>query len=308
MHDATLTQGLIDSTLRHMPTDGVAATALPNLTIFRAQGPTDSVPVLHRPAVCLIVQGAKRVMLGTEVFLYDATTYFVVSVDLALTGQVIQATPEQPYLCLRFDLDLYGINDLLFALSANEGAGDDGLGTEAGAGAFLSPVTAPLQDAFLRLLGLLDRPTDQPVLGPLIEREILYRLLTGPQGARLRRLARPGSRDARISRAISWIKANYRDTLRVADVADAAGMSPSALHLYFKQMTQMSPLQYQKHIRLQEARRLILAEGMDAASAGFSVGYESPSQFSREYRRLFGAPPRRDTDRLRAAPTAIASL
>ncbi len=303
MHDATLTQGLIAATLRHMPSDGIAATALPNLTIFRAQGPTDSVPVLHKPAVCLIVQGAKRVMLGTEVFLYDAATYFVVSVDLALTGQVIQATPEQPYLCLRFDLDLYGINDLLFALGTREGDGG-----ETGIGAFLSPVTAPLQDAFLRLLGLLDRPADQPVLGPLIERELLYRLLTGPQGARLRRLARPGSRDARISRAIGWIKANYRDPLRVAEVADAAGMSPSALHLYFKQMTQMSPLQYQKHIRLQEARRLILAEGMDAASAGFSVGYESPSQFSREYRRLFGAPPRRDTDRLRNAPAGVVTL
>lgn len=303
MPEAALTQGLIAATLRHMPEDGMAATALPNLTIFRAQGPTDSVPVLHKPAVCLIVQGAKRVMLGTEVFLYDAATYFVVSVDLALSGQVIQATPDQPYLCLRFDLDLYGINDLLFGLDLGEADG-----REAGLGAFLSPVTAPLQDAFLRLLGLLDRPADQPVLGPLIEREILYRLLTGPQGARLRQLARPGSRDARIGRAIGWIKANYRDTLRVAEVADAAGMSPSALHLYFKQMTQMSPLQYQKHIRLQEARRLILAEGMDAASAGFSVGYESPSQFSREYRRLFGAPPRRDTDRLRADPTAGATL
>lgn len=303
MPEAALAQGLIAATLRHMPEDGMAATALPNLTIFRAQGPTDSVPVLHKPAVCLIVQGAKRVMLGTEVFLYDAATYFVVSVDLALSGQVIQATPDQPYLCLRFDLDLYGINDLLFGLDLGEAEG-----REAGLGAFLSPVTAPLQDAFLRLLGLLDRPADQPVLGPLIEREILYRLLTGPQGARLRQLARPGSRDARIGRAIGWIKANYRDTLRVAEVADAAGMSPSALHLYFKQMTQMSPLQYQKHIRLQEARRLILAEGMDAASAGFSVGYESPSQFSREYRRLFGAPPRRDTDRLRADPTASATL
>lgn len=303
MPEAALAQGLIAATLRHMPEDGMAATALPNLTIFRAQGPTDSVPVLHKPAVCLIVQGAKRVMLGTEVFLYDAATYFVVSVDLALSGQVIQATPDQPYLCLRFDLDLYGINDLLFGLDLGEAEG-----REAGLGAFLSPVTAPLQDAFLRLLGLLDRPADQPVLGPLIEREILYRLLTGPQGARLRQLARPGSRDARIGRAIGWIKANYRDTLRVAEVADAAGMSPSALHLYFKQMTQMSPLQYQKHIRLQEARRLILAEGMDAASAGFSVGYESPSQFSREYRRLFGAPPRRDTDRLRADPTAGATL
>ena len=303
MPEAALTQELIAATLRHMPEDGMAATALPNLTIFRAQGPTDSVPVLHKPAVCLIVQGAKRVMLGTEVFLYDAATYFVVSVDLALSGQVIQATPDQPYLCLRFDLDLYGINDLLFGLDLGEADG-----REAGLGAFLSPVTAPLQDAFLRLLGLLDRPADQPVLGPLIEREILYRLLTGPQGARLRQLARPGSRDARIGRAIGWIKANYRDTLRVAEVADAAGMSPSALHLYFKQMTQMSPLQYQKHIRLQEARRLILAEGMDAASAGFSVGYESPSQFSREYRRLFGAPPRRDTDRLRADPTAGATL
>ncbi|GFZ82821.1 AraC family transcriptional regulator [Elstera cyanobacteriorum] len=303
MPEAALTQGLIAATLRHMPEDGMAATALPNLTIFRAQGPTDSVPILHKPAVCLIVQGAKRVMLGTEVFLYDAATYFVVSVDLALSGQVIQATPDQPYLCLRFDLDLYGINDLLFGLDLGKAEG-----REAGPGAFLSPVTAPLQDAFLRLLGLLDRPADQPVLGPLIEREILYRLLTGPQGARLRQLARPGSRDARIGRAIGWIKANYRDTLRVAEVADAAGMSPSALHLYFKQMTQMSPLQYQKHIRLQEARRLILAEGMDAASAGFSVGYESPSQFSREYRRLFGAPPRRDTDRLRADPTAGATL
>ncbi|RYE28641.1 MAG: AraC family transcriptional regulator, partial [Hyphomicrobiales bacterium] len=220
----------------------------------------------------------------------------VVSLDLPVIGQVIEATPQEPYLCVKLELDPAAIGALMLEappLTEPE--------LSSGPGLTVGPMTPALRDAVIRLTSLLEAPADIAVLAPLVEREILYRLLTGEQAARLRQIAVAESKLQQVNRAIAWIKRNYRSPFSVEIVAAEARMSPSALHQHFKAVTAMSPLQYQKQLRLQEARRLILARAHDAASAGFQVGYESPSQFSREYSRLFGAPPLRDVARLRGA-------
>ncbi|HYE52694.1 MAG TPA: AraC family transcriptional regulator [Azospirillaceae bacterium] len=287
---------------RHAASDGVHATALPRLHLVRKAQPTEPMHGVHEPALCLIVQGAKRVLVGDRVFRYDPGCYLVVSVDVPVVGQVTDATPDEPYLSLRFDID----PKALAALLLDAGPSLPQVPSRGTAGVAVSTVTPELLDAVARLVRLLDCPGDLAVLAPLAEREILYRLLTGEQAAMLRQIALGESRLAQVNKAIAWIKRNFRDQFSIAALAAEAGMSPSALHQHFKAVTAMSPLQYQKQLRLQEARRLILTRAMDAANAGFSVGYESPSQFSREYSRLFGAPPLRDAARLRALPEAAA--
>ena len=287
---------------RYATAEGVQATSIPRLSVIRASRPTEPLHALHQPALCIVAQGRKQVMLGSQVYLYDAEKYLVVPVDVPVTGQVLEASPDAPYLCLRLDLDPVTLSALVM---------ESGLPTPPGGdapGAALSPVTPEVLDAAARLLRLLGSPSDAAVLAPLAEREILYRLLTGPQGAQLRQIALADSRLAQVNRAIGWIKENFRGGFRIEAVAEAARMSPSALHHHFRQVTGMSPLQYQKQLRLQEARRLIVGLSLDAASAGHQVGYDSPSQFSREYRRLFGAPPLRDAARLRADPTMLAAV
>lgn len=281
---------------RFATSDGVHATPIPRLNLIRSSQPTEPLHVLHEPALCLIAQGRKQVMLGSEIYRYDAAQYLVVSIDLPVVGQVIEATPEEPYLCVKLELDPAAIGALM--LEAAPALGQE---TRPGPGLMLSPVTPALLDAAVRLARLLASPADIPVLAPLAEREILYRLLTGGQADRLRQIAMAESKLQQVNRAIGWIKRNYREAFSIEIVAAEARMSPSALHQHFKAVTAMSPLQYQKQLRLQEARRLILANAYDAASAGFEVGYDSPSQFSREYSRLFGAPPLRDAARLRLA-------
>ena len=276
--------------------DGIHATAIPRLVLIRSCQPTEPLHALHEPALCIVVQGRKQVMLGDRVYHYDRSQYLVVSVDLPVIGQVVEATQDAPYLCLRLDLDPV----LLGAIMLEAGAGvADAAATGAGPGLALNPVAPELLDAALRLVKLLETPRDIAMLAPLAEREILYRLMTGEQAARLRQIATGESRLQQVNRAIGWIKRNYDKAFSVEALAQEANMSPSALHQHFKAVTAMSPLQYQKQLRLQEARRLILGATLDAASAGFRVGYDSPSQFSREYRRLFGAPPLRDAARLR---------
>lgn len=276
--------------------DGIHQTAIPRLALIRSCQPTEPLHALHEPALCIIVQGRKQVMLGSRVYHYDRSQYLVVSVDLPVIGQVIEATPEVPYLCVRLDLDPV----LLGAIMLEAGPYEPAAGG-AGPGLALNPVAPELLDAALRLARLLETPRDIAMLAPLAEREILYRLMTGEQAARLRQIATGEGRLQQVNRAIGWIKRNYDKAFSVETLAQEARMSPSALHQHFKAVTAMSPLQYQKQLRLQEARRLILGAALDAASAGFRVGYESPSQFSREYRRLFGAPPLRDAARLRGA-------
>jgi len=279
--------------------EGVNDTPISNLKLIRGTAPTSQVHALMEPTICLIAQGKKRTMMGDQVFEYDGSKYLIASVDVPIVGQILEASDERPYLCLRVDLDRKMLAEMLLEI------GDSAPEAPCGASLAVSDVTPDLLDAAIRLVRLLETPNDIPVLGKLVMRELIYRLLVGEQGARLRQMAHGESRLGQINRAIIWIKENFRESFAIETLANEARMSASALHQHFKQVTAMSPLQYQKQMRLQEARRLILVEAMDAASASHAVGYESPSQFSREYRRLFGAPPVRDAARLRESATLI---
>jgi AraC-like DNA-binding protein len=274
--------------------DGMHASAIKNLRLARASAPSTPMPGITEPCVCVMAQGRKRILLGEEAFIYDPANYLVASVDLPVAGAVLDATPERPYLGLALRVDPKEIASLLLQtkLPAPPAAPARGM--------YVAKLDRALIEAVLRLLHLLDTPDDIPTLAPLAEREILYRLLKGPEGWRLRQMANAQSHATRIAKSIQWLKANYAEPLRVAELAKSASMSASTFHEHFRAVTAMSPLQYQKHLRLQEARRLLLAEASDAATAGHRVGYESPSQFSREYSRMFGASPAADARRLRA--------
>lgn len=278
--------------------DGAHESEIPRVKLFRFSSPTEPLHALHEPAICLVVQGKKRVLIGDQALDYDSGRFLAASVDVPVVGQVIEATAEAPYLCFKLEID----RAALAALALEMGPSDFG---DPAPGVALSPTTPELLDAAIRLLRLHETPRDIPMLAPLAERELLYRLLAGEYGARLRQLAHADSKLSQVNRAIHWIKQNFREAFSVEALASEARMSTSALHLHFKQVTSLSPLQYQKQMRLQEARRLIFVEAMDAASAGHEVGYDSPSQFSREYRRLFGAPPVQDVTRLREAALPI---
>lgn len=280
---------------RYCGNDGVFQTDIPRVSFYRASSTSAPVCGVYRPVLALIAQGAKRVSLGDEVYEYGEGRCLVTSVDLPVLAQVTRATRSRPILGMVLELEPRRIADLMgeMATPRPSAAVARGLAVE--------PVTPPLMDAVLRLARLLDAPQDLPVLAPLFEREVIYRLLCGPQGPRLRDIAVADSQSQRIAGAIDWLKRNYTQTLSIDQLAQTANMSKSSLHQHFKAMTAMTPLQYQKQIRLQEARRLMLIETLDAASAGHRVGYESASQFNREYRRLFGAPPMKDIARLRQA-------
>ena len=286
--------GLIE---RNIDADGIHATAIPRLFLIRSSQTTEPTPAVYGPALCLIIHGQKQVMLADEVYIYGPEQFLIVSVDLPLVGQVIEATPAEPYLCLKLNLDPGQLSALMMEL--RQDAPRNRRAEQLRLGLSVSPLALPLLDAMVRLARLLEAPNDIPILAPLAEREILYRLLTGEYGDRLRQIATADHRLVAVNRAISWLKQNYAEPFRIETVAREARMSPSALHHSFKSVTAMSPLQYQKQLRLQEARRLMLGQAMDAATAGHYVGYESPSQFSREYSRLFGAPPSRDIARLK---------
>lgn len=296
--DLALEPGLAemaDRIARSTGNDGIHPTAIANLTLARMSTTNEPMPTVYEPCVCVMAQGRKRVLLGDEAYVYDPATYVVAAVDLPVTGSVIEATPERPYLGFALRLAPQEIASLLLQANLPPPA------TAPARGLYLARTDRELLDALLRLLRLLDAPGDIPALAPLAEREILYRLLKSEEGWRLRQVATAHSHSKRIARSIEWLKANYAEPLRVPDLAARASMSASSFHEHFRAVTAMSPLQYQKHLRLQEARRLLLAEASDAATAGHRVGYESPSQFSREYSRMFGASPAADVRRLRAA-------
>jgi AraC-like DNA-binding protein len=279
---------------RLTPFDGIHQSAMPALALARGSVPTMCMPTIYHPCLAIVVQGRKRAILNDEVFQYDALNYLVVSVTLAGMGQILEATPEHPYLSLRLNLDVEEIARLVLEL------GDRGPSpASADRGLFVARLDEPLLDAVLRMVKLLDTPEDIDVLAPVVQREIYYRMLRGELGYRLADLAQSESGNHRVVRAIEWLKQHYTAPLRIEELADAVHLSASALHHRFKAVTAMSPLQYQKHLRLHEARRLMFAEGIECATAGHRVGYESASQFSREYRRLFGAPPRSEIARLR---------
>ncbi len=269
-------------------------TAIPGLSLFRRDEPTQPASGMYEPSICLIAQGAKRVLLGDDTYVYDAHHFLITSVDLPTVWQIIKASRKKPCLGLMLKIDQGEISQLLVDSNLPPPRAQ-----QSSRGMAIGEVTLPLLTAFQRLLDLLAEPKDIPILAPIIQREISYRLLVGDQGARLRQLASAGSQSQQIARAIYWLKTNFIRPLRIDDLATQVNMSTSTFHHHFRALTAMSPLQYQKRLRLNEARRLMLTERLDATLAAFQVGYESPSQFSREYSRLFGAPPLRDITSLR---------
>ncbi|GAB2571166.1 AraC family transcriptional regulator [Dyella jejuensis] len=254
---------------------------------------------MYEPCLGVLLQGHKHILLGEERFEQENGHYLINSIDVPVSAQVMRASAQQPCLCLTLRLDPVRIGEWLSEVKLPKPA------TATARGLALSPLSTDVLDPLLRLVRLLDSPRDLPLLAPLIERELIYRLLTGEQGASLAQIAAAGGQGQQIARAIQWLKQYYNKPLRISDLASMVNMSASSLHHHFREITAMSPLQYQKMLRLHEARRLLLTEGCDVATAAHRVGYESPSQFSREYSRQHGAPPLRDVTRLRTmAPLA----
>ena len=269
-------------------------TAIPGLSLFRRDEPTEPISGMYEPSICLVAHGAKRLLLADDAFVYDTRHYLITSVHLPTVVQIVEASREKPYLGLKLKLDQREMSQLMADSNLPPPRTQQSNRCMA-----TGEVTLPLLTAFQRLIDLLAEQQDIPILAPVIQREIIYRLLVGDQGERLRQIASAGSQSHQIARAIDWLKGNFTQPLSIDDLAAQARMSASTFHHHFRSMTALSPLQFQKKLRLQEARRLMLSERLDAANAAFQVGYESPSQFSREYNRLFGAPPLRDITKLR---------
>ncbi|TWC68540.1 AraC family transcriptional regulator [Herbaspirillum sp. SJZ099] len=281
--------------------EGTLETAIEGLGVHRITCPTGPKHAVQKPVFAVIAQGSKRVLIGDEVYEYDPMHYLVASVDLPVVGKVMIASPDAPYLGLRLELDTREIG----ALIGDEDLPQAVVADTAARGMYVNRLDAALLDAVLRLLRLHETPRDIPILAPMIRREILYRLLMNGQGALLRQTVLQDSQMNRIAKAIRLMRDGYAQPLRVEDIARDVHMSVSSLHHHFKLVTAMSPLQYQKNLRLQEARRLILTADMSVALAAHTVGYESSSQFSREYSRLFGAPPLRDKRRWQEEEAAV---
>jgi len=269
-------------------------TIIPQLTLYRHTAATQPLPVTYTPSVALVVQGRKQVHLGSNTFVYDRSRFLLTSIALPVTSQVIEASEAVPYMCLRLALDMRLVAEVIASAGPGDaGAGGDEIGMETGA------ASADLVGAFGRLVDALGTPRDAAFLGDLLQREIIYRVLQSEAGGRLRAIATNGDHSHRTAKAVAWVRANFTQALRVENLALMAGMGVSTLHYHFRRLTSMSPLQYQKQLRLQEARRRMLIDGLDAASAAFEVGYESASQFNREYSRVFGLSPMRDVRALR---------
>ncbi len=295
---------LAERIARHVAKDG-SVEAAPGLFLHRFSSPTGPRYGVTEPSFCVIAQGSKEVVLGKERYRYDASHYLLVSAELPVAGHIVDASKEQPYLAVRLALDPAVVTEVLIEAGLHA-SGNDAIKAMA-----VSRLDGNLLDAVVRVVRLLDSPGDYGVLAPLVAREIIYRLCFGEQGGRLRQIAVNGGRAHRIAKAIELLRTNHNKPLRIAGLARQLGMSVSGLHHHFKAATGMSPLQFQKQFRLQEARRLLLAGDVDAATAGYRVGYDDASHFSREYRRLFGEPPLRDAERLRGsaasqrAPAAV---
>lgn len=273
---------------RHCTAPSVS-TPIPKLTLVRSDVITEPSAVSYSPLFCMLASGRKRVWLGRQDFVYGPRDYLFTSADLPLTAQVIEA----PYLGFSLALDPKVLAEVLLNLPKTDPS------KFASKAVAVARAEDELLDAVTRLLRLLDRPQHIPIMAPMLEREILFLLLQGPHADTLRQLGAPASPLSQVRRAIDWIRAHYNEAMRIELVAKVAGMSAPTFHRHFRAVTNLSPLQFQKRLRLEEARRRLLAERADAASIAFDVGYDSPSQFSREYRRLFGAPPRRDASEAR---------
>lgn len=284
--------GRIDS---FMGSEVKRITEIPGLTLVRRTELTAPSCMTYEPSVAVIAQGRKRVELGRRTFIYDESRFLLTSIDLPITSQVVEASEAAPFLALSLKLEMAVVREML---SREEiPLPDTPPDTPAMS---IGETTAELLDACCRLVDLLSTPADIPFLSGLIQREIIYRILRGPEGTRLRAIATLGDQSHRTAKAIAWMRVNYAKPLRVEELAQMAGMGVSTLHHHFRALTAMSPLQYQKQLRLQAARTQMLIDGMDATSAAFAVGYESASQFNREYSRFFGQPPMRDIRTLRS--------
>ncbi len=270
-------------------------TDIPGLVLSRRTAPTAPTSVAYEPSLAVVAQGRKRVDLGRTTFIFDESRFLLTSLDLPVISQVIEASEEAPYLGFMLKLEMPIVREVLSReeIQAPEAPSD----TPAMA---TGETTSEFLDACCRLIDLLNTPQDIAYLSGLIQREIIYRILRGTEGARLRAIATLGDQSHRTAKAIAWVRANYAKPLRVEDLAKIAGMGVSTLHHHFRSLTAMSPLQYQKQFRLHAARERMLVDGVDAASAAFEVGYESATQFNREYSRFFGQPPKRDIRTLRS--------
>ena len=284
---------LVERIARAVREDGTLE-VFPGFRLSRMSGLTEPVRSVYQPSFCFVAQGSKRALLGEEVFRYDPEHYMIYTVDLPLTFQVEEASEERPYLGLQLDLEPALVASVIMESGIRVKKGD--ASTKA---MNVSSVDADLLDGIVRLVRLVETPAERKVLAPLIIREIIYRLLIGGQGARLSHIVASGRDTRRISKAIGHLREHFDEQLKMEEIARELGMSVSGFHHHFKSVTSMSPLQFQKQMRLQEARRLMLGEELDAANAGHRVGYEDPAYFSRDYKKLFGAPPQRDIARLR---------
>lgn len=284
---------MIERIMRILPADG-PADPLEGVHFYRSSAPSAPIHSVSKPCFCVIAQGSKEMLLGDSTYRYDPFHYLISTLELPRVSRVLEASPEKPYL----SMILYLTPDLVGSVMMDAGPAE--ASKQPGARATdVSPLDVNLQDAVVRLVRLIDSPAEAAVLLPLIKREIVFRLLTGSQSARLRHLMAPGENMPLIARAIDRLRREFDQSLRMEDLARELGMSVSGLHHHFKAVTAMSPLQFQKQIRLQEARRLMLSEDLDATSAAFRVGYNDAAHFSREYKSLFGEPPRRDVHRMR---------
>ncbi|MFC3078352.1 AraC family transcriptional regulator N-terminal domain-containing protein [Phenylobacterium terrae] len=278
----------------HANSDGLALTPVPGLRMMCVPSPSGDLHSVYRPLVCLVLQGAKRMIVGREERIFSAGQSVIVSADMPVVGRIVQASPSEPYLAIAVELEMTVLREIAAHLGGVRVTRPSAMQT-----LFASDTEAAVLDCAARLMRLLDHPEATPLLRPGIVRELHYWLLAGSHGADLRALADPSSHAARLGAAIAILRAEYRSRISVERLAEAAAMSLTAFHKHFKHLTSLTPGQYQKRLRLVEARRLMLDEGLLAGNAAFEVGYESVSQFTREYRRMFDAPPKRDALRVR---------
>ncbi len=279
---------------RFLKQDGVHSTSIPSFFLIRESIITEPISIVNKPSFCIILQGEKEMLLGKERFLYGPGNYIVASVDLPVTGRVIKASTDSPYLALKLEFTPTEVLEMI-----NEADIQMNQRKNSKRAMFVSEVEPSLIDAVLRLACLLENQKHIPILAPLIKKEIIYWILQSPHGGALEQTALEGSNASRIREVIDQIMKNYEKPFRIEDLAELANMSVSSLHRHFKEVTAMSPVQFQKQLRLQEARRLLLTDSTDVADVAFKVGYESQSQFSREYSRMFGFSPRVDMNRLK---------
>lgn len=291
MNDTTI-RTLADIVARHAPSENLNRTRIPGLTCIRIDRPDEHLPEVYHPCICLVVQGAKGITYGQEFYACGTGDYMTIPVTMPILGMVTEASPENPYLCLQMDIDLTMAGEIF--LAGNMPSSGSKLAARS---LFVETMDDALGAPLLRLARLLDSPEDADFLAPLYTREVCYRLMKSAHGRHIAHLAMHEGSMQKVSMVISHINKNFREPLRIGDLADIAEMSVSGLHQRFKKITTLTPIQFQKQLRLIEARRFMVAERKGAAEAGYHVGYESPSQFSREYARMFGCPPARDAEK-----------